>query len=63
MVLKLVSSMVQMTDDWLRSMDDRKVLGAVLSDFSSAFDVIDHELLVGKLKCYGLSKFSLIFSF
>uniref|UniRef100_A0A4W5P3U4 Reverse transcriptase domain-containing protein n=1 Tax=Hucho hucho TaxID=62062 RepID=A0A4W5P3U4_9TELE len=42
-----------MTDDWLKSMDDGKLVGAVLLDFSAAFDVIDHELLLGKLKCYG----------
>ena len=33
-------------------MDDRKLVGAVLLDFSAAFYVIDHELLPSKLKCY-----------
>ena len=37
--------------DLLKSMDDRKFVGAVLLDFSAAFDVMDHELLLGKLKC------------
>lgn len=36
----------QITDDWLKSMDDRKLVGAVLLDFSAAFDVNDHELLL-----------------
>lgn len=49
----------QMTDDWLKSMDDRKLVGAVLLNFSADFDVIDHELLLGKLKCYGFNSPSL----
>jgi hypothetical protein len=48
-----------MTDDWLKSMDDRMLVGVVLPDFSAAFDVIDHELLLGKLKCYGFKSAAL----
>ncbi len=42
-----------MTDDWLKRMDDGRLVGAVMLDFSAAFDVIDCCLLLGKLKCYG----------
>ena len=45
----------QMTDDWLSERDNRKLLGAVLLDFSSAFDVIDHSLLLDRLKLYGFT--------
>ena len=48
-----------MTDDWLKSMDDRKLVGAVLLDFSAAFNVVDHELLLGKLKRYGFNSAAL----
>lgn len=44
-----------MTDDWLIGMDEKKLVGAVMLDFSAAFDVIDHSLLIGKLQCDGLS--------
>ena len=38
-----------MTDDWLREIDDKIIVGAVLLDFSAAFDNIDHSLLLEKL--------------
>ena len=37
-----------MTDDWLREVDDKMIVGAVLLDFSAAFDIIDHSLLLEK---------------
>jgi hypothetical protein len=42
-----------MTDDWLREIYDKNIVGAVLLDFSSAFDIIDHRLLLEKCMCYG----------
>ena len=42
-----------MTDDWLCQIDQKKIVGAVLLDFSAAFDVIDHKLLLNKLNAYG----------
>lgn len=38
-----------------RQGSDRRLLGAMLLDFSAAFDVIDHYLLLGKLKCHGFN--------
>ena len=40
-----------MTDEWLREIDDKKIVEAVLLDFSTAFDIIDHSLLLGKRMC------------
>jgi hypothetical protein len=45
--LSACSALTQMTNDWLKDMY-RKNVGAVLLDFSSAFDVIDHNLLLKK---------------
>ena len=50
-----------MTDDWLKEMDNSKIAGAVLLDFSAAFDVIDHDLLIGKLECDGFSPTAILF--
>jgi hypothetical protein len=32
--------------DWLKEIDIKKIVGAVLLDFSAAFDIIDHNLLL-----------------
>ena len=37
-------------DDWLKEIDNKKIVGAVLLDFSAAFDIID--LLLRKCMCY-----------
>jgi hypothetical protein len=34
-------ALTQMTDDWLREINNKMFLGAVLLDFSTAFDIID----------------------
>lgn len=33
---------------------EKLTIRAVLLDFSAAFDIINHNLLLQKLKCYGL---------
>lgn len=38
------TALIQMTDDWLRGIADSKIAGAVILDFSAAFDVIDHDI-------------------
>lgn len=42
-----------LTDDWLRQIDRRQLVGAVFLDFSAAFDQVDHKLLLKKLWAYG----------
>ena len=36
-----------MTDDWVKEID-KKIVGAVLLDFSAAFDIIDQNQLLKK---------------
>lgn len=49
------TALTQMTDDWLTHIDQQNMVGAVLLDFSAAFDIIDHKILLNKLKCYGFT--------
>ncbi len=44
-----------MLDDWYKEIERRKMIGAVLLDFSAAFDILDYELILEKLIHYGLS--------
>ena len=53
------TALAQMTDDWLKKMDEKRLVGTVLLDFSAAFDVIDKDLLLGKLECYGFDSVAL----
>lgn len=42
-----------MTDDWLKEIEKKKIVGAVLL---AAFDSIDHELMLEKLERYCFSQ-------
>ena len=47
------TALTQMTVDWLKEIDNKNIMGAVLLNFSAAFDIIDHNLLLKKQMCYG----------
>lgn len=49
------TAMTQMSDSWLTSIDNSMLVGTLLLDFSAAFDVIDHEILISKLISYGFT--------
>ena len=44
-----------MTEEWRRNLDNRESAMAVAVDLSKAFDSINHNLLLAKLKGYALS--------
>ena len=51
----MYTALTQMTDDWLKEIANNTIVGAVLLDFSAAFDIIDHNLSLRKRMCYAFS--------
>ena len=45
----------QIFDFWMKSIDEGKFTGSLLLDLSAGFDVIDFDLLLGKLRLYGFN--------
>lgn len=50
------TALTQMTDDWMKEIDDKKIVCSVLLDLSAAFDILDHRVLLNKLRCYGFER-------
>ena len=44
-----------MLEKWKSALNKREIICAVFMDFSKAFDTINHDLLLAKLKAYGFS--------
>ena len=51
--------MIQMYDSWVQTVDKGELTGVCMLDMSAAFDVVDHVILLDKLKLYGFDDKSL----
>ena len=49
------TALIHLTDQCLENMELGLLTGAVMLDFSAAFDLVDRNLLLAKLKCYNFS--------
>ena len=50
------TAMIQMYDSWVQAVDKGELTGVCMLDMSAAFDVVDHEILLSKLKLYGFDE-------
>jgi len=50
--------LLSLTDNWLKAMDSKELVGAVLLDLSKAFDLVDHSLLLSKINMYHIDNIS-----
>jgi hypothetical protein len=48
------TSLHKVVDDWLDNMNNGLITAACFLDIQKCFDTIDHDLLIAKLKCYGI---------
>ena len=48
-----------MIDSWLKAINDVKFVGCLMVDFHKAFDLVDHNLLLQKLRLYKCDENSL----
>ena len=52
------TALLQMFDTWLEALENDEISAVIMLDLSAAFDVVDHNILLGKLALYGLDSAS-----
>lgn len=53
------STLLKIIEDWKKALDENKYVAAILMDLSKAFDCLPHDLLLLKIKFYGVSNSAL----
>jgi hypothetical protein len=53
------TTLLKIIEDWKKALDENKFVAAILMDLSKAFDWLPYDLLLLKLKSYGIAPSSL----
>lgn len=53
------TTLLKIIEDWKKALDQNKFVAAILMDLSKAFDCLPHDILLLKLKSYGVAPSSL----
>ena len=53
--------LMYMLETWKRALDNKKCVGAVLTDLSKAFDSLNHELIIAKFEAYDFHLEAIVF--
>jgi len=48
------TAFIKIIDDWPSAINENKIAGSLFLDFSKAFHLVDHSLLIHKLKLYNI---------
>ena len=51
----VATALMASTNDWYLNIDKGKYTGLIFIDLKKAFDTVDHEILLEKLKMYGVT--------
>ena len=54
-----VTATIKVLNDATMALDSKQCCAAIFIDLAKAFDTVDHSILVGRLRCIGVSKGSL----
>ena len=57
------TALCRITNAWLSHIDNGKAAGVVFIDLIKVFDLLNHDILLQKLKLYGLSEPAISFFF
>ena len=53
------TALLSLTEQWKQDLDKHNIIGTIAIDLSKAFDCLSHDLILEKIKFYGLSDHAL----